>query len=125
VIAEVHGRDENPLADIEAGYVLADFNDFSSDIAAENMRQLYARQSFPNPDIEVIHGAGFYSHQNLIFARLWIRNIFVAKHFGPAEFVNADGFHGRLLALLKRSITDSSRLERYDDLEGFNTSGAR
>jgi hypothetical protein len=94
VIAEVHGRNENALASSESGNIVADFDDFSSDIAAENMRQLHSGEAFAHPDVEVIHGAGSHAHQNLIFARLRIRNVFVAECFWPAKFVDADGFHG-------------------------------
>jgi hypothetical protein len=75
------------------GYVLADLSNLASYIAAEDVRQLHPGKPFPDPDIEVIHGACFYADQDLIFAGLRIRNIFVAEHFGPAKFMNADGFH--------------------------------
>ena len=42
----------------------------------------------------MIHGAGADADQHLIFARLGIGYIFVTKNLGPAEFVDADGFHG-------------------------------
>jgi hypothetical protein len=93
VITEVHGRNQNALASFESGYVLAYAYDFACDVASQDVRQLYAGQSFAHPDIKVVHGAGFHAYQNLIFARLRIRNVFVAEHFGPAKFVNADGFH--------------------------------
>jgi hypothetical protein len=90
----VHGREQHALADFETSDVLADFDDFSGDVAAQNVRQLHAGQSFAHPDVEVIHGAGSYAHENLISARLRVGNVFVAKYFWPAKFVNTDGFHG-------------------------------
>ena len=108
VIAEVHGREQHALADFESGHVLADFDDFTGDVAAENVRQLHAGQAFAHPDIEMVHGAGFHADQDLIFARLRIGNVFVAEHFGSAEFVNADGFHGVLIMLQStRRICDT------------------
>jgi hypothetical protein len=94
MIAEMHGREQDALSDFEPSNVLADFDNFARDIAAENVWQFHAGQTFAHPDIEVIHGTGSHANENLIFARLRISHVFVAEYFGPAKFVNADGFHG-------------------------------
>src|SRR5262249_5438827 len=69
------------------------FNDFSGDVAPGNVRQLHAGKPLAHPEIEVLHGASFHTYENLVFARLWIGNIFVSQNFRAAEFMNADGFH--------------------------------
>ena len=74
--------------------VIADFDDFSGDVAAENMRQVHARQALTHPNVEMVHGAGSDSDQNLVLARPGIRDIFVGEDFGSTEFMDADGFHG-------------------------------
>jgi hypothetical protein len=93
MIAEVHGRKQDALTSLKSGDVLADFDNLSSNIAAENVRKFDSRQSFAHPDIKMIHRAGFDTNQHLIFAEPWVGDIFVAKNFGPAEFVNANGSH--------------------------------
>ena len=94
VSAEVHGRDQHALPDCESGDVLADFGDLTGDVAAEDVRQFHARQSFANPDVEVVERAGLDAHQHLIFARLRVGDVFVGQNFGTTELMNADGFHG-------------------------------
>ena len=73
--------------------VLADFDDFSGDVAAKDVRQLHAGQSFANPEIEMIQCAGPNANQNLIFARLRIGYVFIGQDFGTAKLMNADCFH--------------------------------
>jgi hypothetical protein len=94
MIAEMHGREQDALSDFESSNILTDFDNFARHIAAEDMGQLHAGQTFPHPYIEVIHSAGFYANENLILARLRIRHVFVAEHLRTAEFVDADSFHG-------------------------------
>ena len=111
MIAEVHGCEQYAPADFEASYILADFDDFARDIAAEDVGQFHPRQAFAHPDVEMVHGAGFHAHDDLIFARLRIRDVFVAKHSGPAKFVNADGFHeGSPFSLLDRRKAKSTTI---------------
>jgi hypothetical protein len=50
-------------------------------------------QSLADPNIEMIQRAGLYANEHLIFARFGVWNVFVHQHFGPTEFVNANGFH--------------------------------
>jgi hypothetical protein len=47
----------------------------------------------------MVHGARLYTNQDLIFTGRWIWDVFVAKNFGTAEFVNANRFHLESLAL--------------------------
>jgi hypothetical protein len=41
----------------------------------------------------MVQSAGFYPHQNLIFARMGVGDIFVAKNLRTSKFMYADGFH--------------------------------
>jgi hypothetical protein len=41
----------------------------------------------------MVQGASFDADQDLVFARLRVGNVFVAKNFRASEFVNANGFH--------------------------------
>src|SRR5689334_14568343 len=47
--AEVHRRHQDSLPWSKTGHVFAYFDDFAGDITPENVRQLYARQSFADP----------------------------------------------------------------------------
>ena len=42
----------------------------------------------------MIHGTGPDADQHLVFSRLRVGYIFVSENLRPAEFVNANGFHG-------------------------------
>jgi hypothetical protein len=103
MIAEMHGRDEHALAWLEPSDILTDLHDLSREITSENVWQLYARQAFAHPKVQMVHGAGLDSHQNLIFPRLGIRNIFIAQNLWTPKFVNANGFHMRNLRATKLS----------------------
>ena len=103
MIAKVHRREQNPLAFAQPGDIFAHFGYLAGDITAEDMRQLDSGHSLADPDVKVVHGAGFHAHQDLIFSRLRVRNIFVAEDFRPAEFVNANSFHGSSFWLLAPS----------------------
>jgi len=94
MIAEMHRCDQHSLAGLESVNVLAHFDDLASNIAARNVRQLYPGESLAHPNVEMVHGAGADAYQHVVFAQLWIWDIFVAQNFRPAKFVNADGFHG-------------------------------
>ena len=59
VIAEVHWGQNDALTGSEAGNIFADGYDLACDVAAQNVRQLHARQPLAHPDIEMIHGASF------------------------------------------------------------------
>jgi len=61
MIAEVHRSKQDALPDLKSGNVLADFDNFSRNIAAENVRQLDSGQARADPDIKVIHGASLDS----------------------------------------------------------------
>src|SRR5262245_50433019 len=94
MIAEVHGREQNSLPSLESGNVFANVNDLACDVAAKDMGQRDLGNSFSNPEIKMVHGAGPYAHQDLVFAQTRLRYFFVPKHLRPASFVNAHGFHG-------------------------------
>ena len=93
VIAEMHRREQHPLTGFEAGHVLAEFDYLARDVAAQNVRQFDAGQALTYPEVEVVHCASLDADQNLILARLRIRNIFVAQNLGTTEFMEANGFH--------------------------------
>ena len=95
VIARKHGSEKHTLTGFEAGDVFADFDDFPGNVAAQDVRQLDPGESLADPEIEMIQGAGFDADQNLVFARLWVGDIFVAKDFRPAKFMETNGFHIR------------------------------
>ena len=78
---------------LKSGDVLADFDDFTRDVAAEDVRQFHAGQSLAHPDIEMVERAGPHPDQDLIFARLRIGDVFVLQNFGATELMEADGFH--------------------------------
>src|SRR3984893_8749858 len=90
---EMHGGYQHPLTRFEPGHVLSDFGHFACDVAAQNVRQLHARQSFSHPEVQMIQRAGSHSHQHLVLARLWIRYIFVSENFRTTELMNANRFH--------------------------------
>ncbi len=93
VIAEMHGRQQYSLPRLEAGDVLADFDDLSCDVRPQNVRQGHSGQTFADPEIDMVQGAGLDADQNLVLARLGIGHIFVAQNFRTTEFMDADGFH--------------------------------
>src|SRR5438094_8332124 len=93
VITEVHRREEHALAGLEPSYIFAGLDDFSRNIAAQDVRQVDARETLADPNIKMVQGASSDANQHLILARFRIRNIFVAQDFRTAKFVNADGFH--------------------------------
>ena len=75
--AVVHRRQQHPLPGFEPADVLAHFDHFAGDVAAENVRQLHSRQSFAHPDVQMIQGTCSHAHQHLILARLRIGDVFV------------------------------------------------
>jgi len=93
VIAEVHGREKDTLSGAKVGNVLAGFNDFSGDVAAEDVGQVHAGESFADEDVEVVESAGAHAYEDLIFARLGVGDIFVGENFRTTELMDADGFH--------------------------------
>jgi hypothetical protein len=91
--AEMHGSHQNPLADFEPADVLAYFDHIAGNIAAENVRELHAGQSFAHPHIQMIQRAGTDTNHHLILARLRFRNIFIGQNFRTTELMNAHRFH--------------------------------
>jgi hypothetical protein len=57
------------------------------------VRQFYAGQTFAHPEVEMVEGTGAHANKHLVLAQVRVRNVFVAKNLGPAELVNASGFH--------------------------------
>jgi hypothetical protein len=94
--AEMDGRDNDPLASPESGDVFADLDDFSGDVAAQDVRQLHARQAHADEEIEMVQRAGAHPHQNMVLAQLRLRDVFVLEYLGTAEFMNANCFHRAL-----------------------------
>jgi hypothetical protein len=58
------------------------------------VRQVYSGETFPDPDIEMVHGAGADPDQNLVLSGTGIGDFFVGEDFGSTELMDADGFHG-------------------------------
>ena len=96
----MHRREKNALSRPQPCNVFADLDDFTADVAAQYVRQLYPWQSLAHPKVEVIHGTGFDADEYLVLARLRVGNIFVAQDFRTTKFVNADGFHEGVLLLV-------------------------
>ena len=105
--AKVHGSNQNALARFEICDVFTNLGNLPGDIAAQNMRQFYARQSLADPDVEMIEGACLHPHQHLIFARLRIRHVFVHQDFRPSELMNANSFHVHALPV-RVTLTQNS-----------------
>ena len=99
VITEHHGREQDSLSRPNRREVLADFFDGSGDVAAIDVGQVYARQAFANPEIEVVQGTGFHADQNLVLTELGVGNVAVLEDLRAAEFLKHDRFHGRLLGM--------------------------
>ena len=81
------------MSRLEAGNVLARFDYFARNVAAQNMRKIDAGQALAHPYVKMVQRTGFHTDQHLIFAWLWIGDVFVAKNFRTTEFVNANRFH--------------------------------
>ena len=93
MIAECHGRKQDALARFEISDVFAGFNNVAGNITAIDVRQLHSGQAFPDEQIEMIQGAGFYSYEHLVFAKLRVRDIFKLQHLRPAKFMDAYSLH--------------------------------
>src|ERR1700685_214411 len=89
----MHRGKKNALAGVKSADVLAGLDYLSGNVAAQDVRQLYAGQPFANPYVEVIERASAHSDEHWIFARLRVGNIFVSQDFRPTEFVQANSFH--------------------------------
>jgi hypothetical protein len=95
--AKMHGSKQYPLAGLETGDVLANLDDFTGYVAAQNVRKRDFRSSFADPQIKMIHGASAYSHQHLVLPQLRLGDVLVPQNLGPASFVNANSFHQSFL----------------------------
>ena len=95
MMTEVHRRNHHTLANRNVTHILAGLNYFPSDVAAENVRQLDAGKAFANPEIQMVHGTGANTNENLIFPQLRVGRVLVSKDLRIAEFVDANGFHRR------------------------------
>ena len=108
MITEIHGREQHALPVLEIGDILADFDDFAGNVAAEDMRQVYAGQALAHEEVKVVQSAGPHADEDLVFARLGIGNVFVGENFGPTELMNANGFHGRSWSVYKGNLNSTS-----------------
>ena len=70
-----------------------DLRHFAGDVAAEDVRQLHAREPGPDPQIKMVHRTGLHPHQHLVFSRLRVGDVFIPQHFRPAKLMNANSFH--------------------------------
>src|SRR5208282_21865 len=103
-IAEKHGRKQNALSGFEVSDIFADFDNFAGNVAAEDVRQVHARETFAHPDVEVVQSAGAHANEYLIFARFGVGDIFVSEDFRTTELMDANGFHGALLGVQAAEI---------------------
>jgi hypothetical protein len=90
----MHGSEQDALSGLEVSDIRADFDDFAGYVAAEDVGQIDAGQSFADPHVEVVQGAGADADEDLVFARLGIGDIFVGENFRTTELMETDGFHG-------------------------------
>src|SRR5262249_19082042 len=105
------------LPGLESSDVFANFDDFSRNVAAQNVRQVNPGQAFAHPEVEVVHGASLHTYQHLIFAGSGIGDIFVAQNFRSAKLVDADSFH----RLARSEIKLSQGRAEFDQLSLFGT----
>src|SRR6516164_6023740 len=61
-----------------------------------NARHIHSWQPCPDPKIQMVHRTRSDPHQDLVFARLGIRNILVTKHLRSAEFMNDCCLHEQI-----------------------------
>ncbi len=94
VIAEMHGREQDPLPRLEASDVLAHLGNLARDVSPQNVWHGHPRQAFADPKIDVVESAGLDANQNPVVPWLRIRHILVTQDFRTTEFMDADGFHG-------------------------------
>ena len=90
---KMHRRKQHSLARLESPNVLAHLEYFAGNVAAQNVRQLHARQSLAYPHIQMIERARPHPYQHLIFAQLRVGNIFVCQNLRSAELMNTNCFH--------------------------------
>ena len=90
-----HGREQDTSTYFEVGDVLATIGDFTCDIAAEYVRQLYPGKPFAHPEIEMVECAGANANEDMIFAQLGIGRVFVLQDFWTTKLVNANSFHAQ------------------------------
>jgi hypothetical protein len=95
-LAATNERGEHDfLTHANRGDFRADLCDFSSDIAAGNVRKRdrNIRQSAPDPQIEMIQSASAHADENFVGARFGAGNIHVLQNFGSAMPAEEDSLH--------------------------------
>jgi hypothetical protein len=96
MIAEVHRREKHALARFEFADAFAGFYDLSGDVAAENVRQVHARQTLAHPQIKVVQRTGFNANQYMVFSKDWVRDVLIRQNFWAAKLMNAYCLHKSL-----------------------------
>jgi hypothetical protein len=94
--AKQHGRQQSPPAGLQIGDVLAALGDFTRDVAAQDVRQLHARQPFAYPEIEMIERTSPDTYEHVVLAQFRSGHVFIPENFGTAELMDANSLHGLL-----------------------------
>ena len=89
------GVDHHALADAPAGDPGAQGQDLARDIrtAPVGHLQLQPRPSAPDPDVQVVQGAGPHADHHLAGRKLGVGHVTVAQHIQFAVLLEIDGFH--------------------------------
>src|SRR6185312_7680325 len=93
IAAESMRRQQHTLARLKIGDIFADLSNIAGNVAPIDVRQLDPGQTFADEKIQVVQRTRLHSHQNLIFARLGVWNVFKLQNVRTAEFMEANGFH--------------------------------
>src|SRR5438132_1262938 len=90
------GRNEDAISGRTSLHIVADTLHDARDIASTNVRQRHGkcRNTLPDPDIEMIEGAGLDAHANLAGVDGRLDRFLVPEHFGPAVLIKDRRLHG-------------------------------
>jgi uncharacterized protein YbjQ (UPF0145 family) len=114
VVAIHHGRKQDSSTGLEVRDVFAAFENVSGNIAARNLRERNAGDSFSDEKIQMIERDGLDADEHLVFTEHWIWNVFVFQNFGSTMLMESDGFHciPRKKDTLPRSVNAGSMARR-------------
>src|SRR5215831_4302140 len=82
-------RQEHALPDFQIRNILSHLGNHAGNVAAVDVRQLDARQSLADKQVQVVQRTSLYPNQDLVFPGTRIGNVFVLEDFWTAELVEA------------------------------------
>jgi len=89
--------EDDALAELEPGHVLAERLDHTGPVGAEDPRLRDGRQALADPDVEVVERGGAEPDEHLAGAGERIGRLLEHEHLGPAVLVDPNRAHrGRL-----------------------------